>query len=147
MNTIALRFGDQFAPECGTISAHQDIINELGYVWYGKMGNPVSDKIIDQILLEQDKKILLIHSGKTDRYWAYISEISKETPPAKAIPSYYRDMTDKFRTWFKVTRFETAPKNIMAKCRVTSSGSILGEVSKHSMSPYFIISYTENEQE
>ena len=32
MKTIAMRFGEHFAPECGTIVAHQDIIDKFGYV-------------------------------------------------------------------------------------------------------------------
>ncbi len=38
MRTIALRFGEHFSPKCGTIAAHEEIINDIGYVWYGKMG-------------------------------------------------------------------------------------------------------------
>ena len=143
MKTIALRFGEHFSPECGTIAAHQQIIDELGYVWYGKMGNPVATRIVDELLTLDDTKILLINSGKTDRYWAHISEIKKETPERDAIPSYYRDNTEKFKTWFKVMSFEPAPKDIMSRCHVVSSGAVLGEVSKHSMSPYFIIKYEE----
>lgn len=143
MKTIALRFGEHFSPECGTIAAHQQIIDELGYVWYGKMGNPVATRIVDELLELDDTKILLINSGKADRYWAHVTDIKKETPERTGIPSYYRDNTDKFKTWFKVTAFEPAPKDIMSKCHVVSSGAALGEVSKHSMSPYFIIKYEE----
>ena len=46
MKTIALRFGEHFSPDCGTIAAHQEIIDKLGYVWYGKMGSTVSDKLL-----------------------------------------------------------------------------------------------------
>ncbi len=141
MKTIALRFGDQFAPKCGTIAAHQKLIDTLGYVWYGKLGSPVSVSIINDLKSENSPKILLIHSGKFDRYWAHISEITRETPPLVGIPEYYREQTDKFKTWFKVIKFEQAPKDIMAKCHVISSGAPLGEVSMHSMSPYFIIEY------
>ena len=44
MGTISLRFTNNFAPECGTIEAHETIIREKGYVWYGKMGTAVSKK-------------------------------------------------------------------------------------------------------
>ena len=147
MKTIALRFGEHFSPECGTIAAHQKLIDELGYVWYGKMGNPVATRIVEELNSLEDTKILLINSGKADRYWAHVSEIKKETPDLMGIPEYYRDLTDKFRTWFKVTSFEPAPRDIMSKCHVASSGAVLGEVSKHSMSPYFIINYDEKEGE
>ena len=39
-------------------------------------------------------------------------------------------------------RFEKAEGDVMAKCKVASSGDSLSYVSKSSMSPYFIIEYT-----
>ena len=147
MKTIALRFGEHFSPDCGTIAAHQQLIDRLGFVWYGKMGNPVAVRIVEELKKQEDTKILLINSGKADRYWAHVAEITKETPSAEGIPEYYRDLVEKFRTWFKITKFEPAPRDIMSKCFVASSGNALGEVSRHSMSPYFIIEYTGSEVE
>ena len=46
MKTIALRFADNYAPAEGTIKLHEDVINEYGYVWYGKFGNSLSQKNI-----------------------------------------------------------------------------------------------------
>lgn len=147
MKTIALRFGEHFAPECGTIAAHQELIDSLGFVWYGKMGSAVSQKMVDEILNNEDKKILLIRSGKTERYWAYIEQIeNKKTPTLCEIPEYYRDTAGTFNTWFKVRKFELAPKDVLSKCKVASSGKSLGEVSKHSMSPYFIIDVSEGDE-
>lgn len=145
MKTIALRFGEHFAPDCGTIAAHQELIDKQGYVWYGKMGNPIAARIVEGLKEQEDAQILLINSGKADRYWAHVSEISKEIPPLEGIPAYYRNQAEKFKTWFKITRFEPAPRNIMSKCFVSSSGNALTEVSKHSMSPYFIIEYKGDE--
>ncbi|WP_287449347.1 hypothetical protein [Sellimonas sp.] len=139
MKTVALRFSDKFAPDEGTIIAHENIIKGLGYVWYGKLGLPLSQKAIDYVKGNEDPKVLLIHSGKTMRYWAHVVEVLKGEPDIDGIPSYYRDNRDRFKTWFKVIKFEVAPKDIMSKCTVISSGAGLGEVSKHSMSPYFII--------
>lgn len=145
MKTIALRFGEHFSPDCGTIAAHQALIDELGHVWYGKMGSPVAARVIDELSSQENVKLLLISSGKADRYWAYVADISRSTPPQVEIPAYYRDSTDKFKTWFKVVRFEKAPKDILSKCIVSSSGSPLGLVSRHSMSPYYIIEYNDAE--
>lgn len=145
MKTIALRFGEHFSPDCGTIAAHQQLIDRLGYVWYGEMGNPVAARVVKELKEQGDTKILLINSGKPERYWAHVSEIIKETPPIEGIPEYYRDLTEKFKTWFKITEFESAPRDIMSKCIVASSRNALSKVSQHSMSPYFIIEYKENE--
>ena len=141
MKTIALRFGEHFSPKCGTIAAHQAIIDDIGYVWYGKMGSAVSDKVISDIEQADQPQILLIRSGRTERYWAKILEIQHNVPKLSEIPEYYRDTAGTFKTWFKVSEFELADRDVMSKCKVASSGNALGEVSKHSMSPYFIIEY------
>lgn len=143
MNTVALRFSNNFAPNNGTIVAHEEVIDQNGYVWYGKLGNRISTKVAKMILNNTEPAILLIHSGAADRYWAYIDRIQFEVPPIEEIPEYYRDKADKFKTWFRVIRFESAPQNVMARCTVKSSGAILSMASRHSMSPYFIIEYAE----
>ncbi len=142
MKTIALRFGEHFSPECGTIAAHEIIIDKMGYVWYGKMGSKISEKMIKEILASDSPRILLIRSGKAERYWAEVKEIQYEVPEKEAIPEYYRDTAGTFKTWFKIEKFVLADKDVMSKCVVASSGKILGEASKHSMSPYFIINIT-----
>lgn len=143
MKTIALRFADNFAPEEGTITAHNRIIEKYGYVWYGKLGASVSDKVIADIMENDNPRILLIHSGKADRHWACIEKIQHDTPKVEYIPEYYRDNAGVFKTWFKVIRFEEAAKNVLGQCYVASSKRPLSEVSKSSMSPYFIIETEE----
>lgn len=143
MKTIALRYSDNFAPDVGTITAHQELLSAVGYVWYGKLGSPISFSVQDDILRNEKPKILLIHSGERDRYWAYIDKIQREAPPLDKIPSYYRYMNEKFHTWFRVIKFETATMDILSRCFVASSGATLSNASRHSMSPYFIIKYDE----
>ena len=59
------------------------------------------------------------------------------------IPVYYRDNAEIFKTWFKITKIEEASKGILGICTVASSNRPLSEVSKSSMSPYFIINVEE----
>ena len=143
MKTIAMRFSDNIAPENGTIAEHEKIIEQNGFVWYGKFGAKVSEKIKSDILSTDKKMVLLIHSGTTKRYWLYIEEISYKQPDIFSIPSYYRHIAESVKTWFKVTRIEKAEKSVMSKCTVASSGNPLSAVSRHSMNPYFIINYDE----
>lgn len=145
MKTIALRFADSIAPKDGTIAEHEKIIEQYGFVWYGKFGARVSEKIIREIVSTEGKKVLLIHSGTSKRYWLHIDEISDKTPDKYAIPEYYRDIAGTIKTWFKVTRIEKAEKDVMKKCTVISSGRPLSSTSKNSMSPFFIIDYEEEE--
>lgn len=147
MRTVALRFAENFAPECGTIAAHQEVIDAKGFVWYGKLGSPVSAKVAGEILMEDDPRILLIHSGGIERWWAHVEAIKRETPEPTAIPGYYRNRADGFSCWFKVVRLERADAKVMSSCFVASSGKVLTEASRHSMSPYFIIDYKPKKQE
>ena len=141
MKTIALRFADNYAPKEGTIKLHEDVINQKGYVWYGKFGNSLSQKNIDMLLEMTEKKFLLIKSGCQERYWVYFDEIKKYDIDCEAIPEYYRKDRDRVKCWFKVTKFEKADMKVMSKCFVVSNGSLLSNSSKYSMSPYFIIDY------
>ena len=129
MRTIALRFSNNFAPDIGTICAHNQLIDELGYVWYGKLGSKISAKVSTDIIKNETPKILLIHSGQLARYWAYIDKTQNEVPERERIPEYYR--------------FEEAPKDILSHCFVASSHALLSNASRHSMSPYFIIDVEE----
>ena len=139
MITVALRFFDKFTPEGGTILAHQKVIDEKGFVYYGKLGTPLSVKIIQQMMGNRDKRFLLIHSGKQDRYWMHYESVTRDEVDVRHIPEYYRDRASDFKTWFRVVKIEMAPKDVMKYCFVNSSGRPLGEASKHSMSPYLII--------
>ena len=143
MKTIALRFGDNLAPACGTILAHQEYIKKDGFVWYGKFGKAISTRVAEEISKNKPFKVLLIRSAKTERYWATVEEISFSTPSINNIPSYYTDLRYLIKCWFKVVSFEKAPKDVMSKCIVISSRTPLSEVSRSSMSPYFIIDYCE----
>ena len=139
MFAIALRYAEKFAPSEGTIAAHRVMIEKNGYVWYGKMGTAVSCKNIELIMAQKKPRLLLIHSGGPERYWATIEEISRQQPVYDAFPQYYHDKAEDFKTWFRLVKIEPAPKNIMSLCNVASSGQALSLVSKYSMSPYFII--------
>lgn len=139
MKTIALRFSNSFAPECGTILAHQELIDQYGYVWYGKLGSRVSLSIAETIMKNDAPRILLIHSGAAQRYWAAIDKIAYDTPVLDEIPAYYRERAAEFKTWFRVRSFTLAPKDVLSHCFVSSSGTPLSRASRHSMSPYFII--------
>lgn len=140
MRTIALRFADNYAPKEGTIKLHQEIINNNGYVWYGKFGNTLSQKNIDLLMSQPDRKFLLIKSGFPDRYWAYFDEIVKDKPKdINNIPEYYRNNTDKIKCWFKIRKIERTENNVMSKFVISSSKMPLSEASKHSLNLYFVI--------
>lgn len=141
MKTIALRFSDNYAPKEGMIYLHQELIDKHGFVWYGKFGNRVSKDIIEEQLKTNDPKLLLIKSGSVERYWMHFKGYQESIPELDRIPEYYRNSCDDIKSWFKVTSFEKAEKDILSKCFVLSSGDCLSNASRHSMNPYFKIDY------
>lgn len=146
MKTIALRFADNYAPQEGTIRLHSDVIKKYGYVWYGKFGNTLSQKNIDLLMSQTERKMLLIKSGYPERYWVYFDAITKDIPSElNLIPEYYRNNTSKIGCWFKISKIERAENNVMSKFVISSSKMLLSEASKHSMNPCFIIENKENE--
>lgn len=142
-----MRFGDNFAPSEGTIFHHKHIIEKYGYVWYGKFGNGISEKNINEIMSNKSPRILLINSGLPDRYWAYISDIKKNNIELDKVPEYYRDRALSIKCWFKVIKIESAEKNVMSRCTISSTGSLLSNSSKHCMNPFFIIDYKEEKND
>lgn len=137
--SIALRFAENFAPAEGTIAAHRNVIDRCGSVWYGKLGSAVSDKNANLALNSKEPRLLLIRSGGIERYWAYFDAVSKTVPDLSLVPSYYRQMAEKFGFWFHVLRIVEAPRDEMSQWVVASSGKTLSEASRQSMNPYFII--------
>ena len=146
LDTVALRFSDNFAPEDGTIEEHQRIIDKYGFVWYGKFGLPLSEKVASMIMKNEKPQILLIQSGRAKRYWARVDMIQRNVPDISGIPEYYREDKGKVGTWFRIVEFLDADKSVMSKCIIKSSNARLSDASRHSMSPYFIIKYSETEE-
>ncbi len=148
MKTIALRFSDNYAPKEGMINLHQELIDSIGYVWYGKFGNKVSKNIVEELLKSEDPKFLLIKSGTIERYWVHFDKyIQDNIPSLEEIPEYYRNNANDIKCWFRIKKFEKADKDILSKCFVLSSGDSLSTASKHSMNPYFKIDYREEDGE
>ena len=139
MVTIALKYKDGLFNEADTILEHQKIIDELGHVWYGKLGRAISVKNKEKILSMQEPKILLMNSGTTNVYWAYVSDIVFEKPNISEIPNYYSERASDFGVWFKIRKFEKVSKDILTKLFVVTSKRQLYENAHFSMSPVFVI--------
>jgi hypothetical protein len=68
MKTLALRFGEHFAPKFVTIAAHQEVTNRLSYVWYGKLGAAVTHKLLAKSKNRKNLRFCLLIVERADRY-------------------------------------------------------------------------------
>ena len=139
METAVFRFTDNYAPTPGTIELHKRVIEEKGFVWYGVFGIALSDKNIDLIMNNKQKRVLLVKSKTMDCYWCSIEEIVKETPDANYIPEYYRNDTGRAKTWLKITNIDETNNEILKKCIVKSTKKELINSINKGMSSYFIV--------
>ena len=140
MKTICLRFSDAYAPSKGTIQLHQEVIDEKGFVWYGKRSNKINQKYLKEILENGPAKILLLKAGGTERYWATLEDFSYDKQSIH--PSYYSEYISDISTWLKITKIERADDNVADKC-LTSTGKTLSSILKKTFGAYFVIEYKD----
>lgn len=107
VKTLILRFRDLSISD--TVKAHQDIINEKGYVWWGWWAKP-QEKLPANVFIELNKvknlNVFLFDSGNKKFYKSLCQEIKFDHSGEKflpqetdAIPAYYREQ--KYYAWFK----------------------------------------------
>lgn len=113
LKTIILRFRDLITPD--TIKEHEDIVNKLGYVWWGWWSKPQERVPINEFnflngLIEKngELKIFLLDSGKEKLFEAACTQIcfhngqEIETPESDHTPEYYRKKY--YKIWFKLSK-------------------------------------------
>lgn len=143
MKTLALKYSESKAPDCGTVQAHNELIDKFGYVWFGKFGTNTNRNIIREILESGDPKILLVSGKQKKIHWAYINEVTTELSELEAVPDYYRRDVDRVKTWFKVIRFEEVSQEILSQFIVSSSKKKLISSLERGMSSSYLIESTE----
>ena len=139
MKTIALRFSDNFAPKDGTMAEHQKIISTNGYVWYGKLGNKISPKVMHEILKNGPVQIVFIKSGSSDRFLADLIDVSYERQTVH--PAYYGNDATFMKTWLKLSNIQKVDNDILDNCSIASTGKKINDILKKTMGSYFIINF------
>lgn len=137
---LILRYGKQIVEEC--IKLHQDIIEDSGYVWFGKLGTAPGKKSIDSILDEEYPQLILYTRG--EGYLCSVENISYDIP-AGGYPEYYRnELFDKLiypSVYFKLTLIEKIEISNLDKLTVVSSGNSALDTLMHSMASFLFVSY------
>lgn len=121
--TVILRFRDLVTADNETITAHKNIIQEFGYVWWGwwKKGNEKTPVMkfgaLAALAKERPIEMYLIDSGQELVYKAVCDDIQVrsfekcDSPEKEKTPEYYRDQ--KYFVWFKFEKIEPCePKEL-----------------------------------
>ena len=140
---LLLRFGEHLAPPEGTIAAHQGVIEKVGYVWYGKLGQPLLrarvEAIVRSAINSSPGALILASSDKKSRrfYEASVAEVVWVAPGERehrCIPAYMLGRIDGASAWFKITRLREMGTPDVSALVVASSGQRIREALERSTS-------------
>lgn len=122
------------------LKTHQSLINEHGFVWFGKKGNRgPSQNLYNWI---NTHKTLIIRDSKINNYKTYLCTVQEISPikPAISIPVYYRQFNDLIIPWFKITNIQEIDKNLIEENFLAVSSDIpIKRTLSRSMCPFFYI--------
>jgi hypothetical protein len=134
---LCMRFVNVGGNDC--INEHQKIMNEKGFVWFGKIGNKPTAKALDKMLSEKSNFILLKEPKN-----AYICEFeaySDKKPREGEFPDYYTTEilpTRHFSLWFKLVAIRHVEDlSLLNSVVLKSSRSPVLETTKKSMASHF----------
>ena len=135
---LIIRYGKK--KDC--IEKHQEVLENIGYCWFGKIGVIPSAKVIKAIQDEDVPKIVLYSQGKS--FVADMTEVSYEKPQ-EGYPAYYQtelfDETVFPKSYYKITSIKPLDGNDLDKLRIVSSGSRALDTLNRSMSSFFFAEF------
>ena len=141
---LIIRYSDFLIKGC--IRLHMDVLDEKGYVWFGKVGKQKpSDKYVRLTLSEPNPRLIL-HSSTKD-YLCDITEVCYEKP-IEGYPDYYNDVlyanNNNPSIYFKITSFRLFEHKYLHHFVVNSSRNELPYSLHGSMNSLFFIECIED---
>lgn len=137
--SIILRYTDKNAPKGGTMRAHAEICAAKGYVWYGKIGVPLSRDRLNKIIKAGDAVVFFIEARSGDLFKATLSDTMRSVPDAGSVPAYYAQHYDSVGTWLKLTEISESSREELNRYVIASSGMPIVSTVRNSMSSFFYI--------
>ena len=139
---LLLRYSNKPVSNC--IQLHIEIIEKLGYCWFGKIGDIPSDHILSMAFRE-DKPILVLYR-KNDSYICKMTEYSLNKDHV-GYPQYYYDEGISPSISFRLNSIEPCKNELFHNSIVISTGAYVEDAMYHSRISYMLCSYVdENKQ-
>ena len=129
---LILRYSDKIKSNC--VAEHQKVIEQKGFVWWGKCGAKTSRKNIDLILSSKNPKMIL-YSGKNKCYICSLCTVTYEHPKS-SYPKYYDSVFDEEiypTTFYQIKDINEISKSKLVNLIISSSGRDLLDLMTNSM--------------
>jgi hypothetical protein len=145
---LVIRFSDTMFDVGNVVARHNEIIAEHGAVWFGKMGQTLSQSRVDllnkQIETNTSTFLYLVKGNrkKSTAYRAKLQEVSKEKPgETDLIPTYYaeKDLLQYMKAWAKIGEIEPIDLSEMKALKALNSVFPISETLARSSSGYFLV--------
>lgn len=136
---ILIRYGEQLAPQEGTIKAHQDVIKQKGYVWLGKFGKKVGDNMFQIVKKQIDSRepayLFLVKyvGGHYIVHAGFLTDVSFKPSEPEFVPSYYSKKLHLASSWFKINKIVRLDAEVLKNLPGKSSSFPIIESLRSSM--------------
>ena len=145
---LVVRFSDTMFDVGNVITRHNNIVSAHGAVWFGKLGQTISqmrmDMLNEQIKKKENTFLYLVKGNrrKSTAYRAPLLQVIKEKPEEKAlVPPYYteKDLLQHMKAWMKIRKIDAIEMSDMSKLKAISSVFPISETLARSSSGYFLV--------
>ena len=145
---LIVRFADSLFDVGDVVARHNEIVEKEGSVWFGKMGQTISQIRIDKLTQQIDQNIptyLYLVKGnrkKSTPYQAPLLSICREMPADQAlIPPYYteKDILQFMKVFIKIGKITKIEMKDLCKLQAISSVNPMSDTLARSSSGYFLV--------
>lgn len=145
---LVVRFSDTMFGVGDVVSIHNAIVKKDGAVWFGKLGQTLSQSRIDMLAKQIEQGIptyLYLVKGnrkKSTAYRAKLIAVSREKPKEKKlIPAYYgeKKLLQYMQAWMKISQIEPIDMSEMDSLKAINSVFPISETLQRSSSGYFLV--------
>ncbi len=145
---LVVRFTDTMFDVGDVVAVHNEIVTEQGAVWFGKLGQTLSQGRIEIINKQIEQRIptfLYLVKGnrkKSTAYRAQLIAVSRDKPKEKKlIPQYYgeKKLLQYMQAWMKISHIEPIDMSEMDSLKAISSVFPIAETLTRSSSGYFLV--------
>ncbi|QRN82043.1 hypothetical protein JR338_06200 [Chloroflexota bacterium] len=145
---LIVRFADSLFDVGDVVALHNEVVEKKGSVWFGKMGQTISqiriDKLTQQIAENIPTYLYLVKGNrkKSTAYQAPLLSISRELPTDQAlIPPYYteKDILQFMKVFMKIGKITKIEMKDLNKLQAVSSVYPMSDTLARSSSGYFLV--------
>ena len=142
---LVLRYGTNIEKNC--IRLHQEVLENKGSCWFGKLGRSPSEKVIKQVMNDDIGHVILYA-----REGAFLATFDKviDTKPDDSYPEYYETLlyADGYipSMYFRLLEIEPLESAALQELIVSSSKSQLIDTLYKSMNSFFCVEYKNGKQ-